>query len=70
MKTQWQVHRRLIERDDGERRWDYAFQFLLRYVQERAASDELFSRPREELTDEDCSLRTCLDRSPAATSND
>ena len=26
---QWKIHRSAIERDDGQRRWDEAYQFLL-----------------------------------------
>lgn len=32
MRTQWQVKRTLIPRHDGQRRWDYASQFLLQWA--------------------------------------
>ena len=36
MKTKhpWQVTRSGIARSDGERRWDYAYQFLLQWAME------------------------------------
>ena len=36
MKTKppWQVTRSAIARSDGERRWDYAYQFLLHWATE------------------------------------
>ena len=33
-KHTWQVTRRGIARSDGERRWDYAYQFLLQWARE------------------------------------
>lgn len=32
MQREWQVARRLIPRTDGERRWDHAYQHLLRWA--------------------------------------
>lgn len=29
MKTAWQVRRTPVPQEDGERRWEYAYQFLL-----------------------------------------
>lgn len=69
MKAQRQVQRTLIERHDAERRWDYAFQFLLSWVRE-AGSDTSFSQDREETQNEGCPLRTGIDQSAAATAND
>lgn len=69
MKSQWQAYRTLVESRDGERRWDYAFQFLLRWM-EQAASEEPLSPPREENQDENCLIRPGIDQSPAATAND
>ena len=33
-KQSWQVSRSGIVRSDGERRWDYAYQFLLQWAME------------------------------------
>jgi hypothetical protein len=37
MKTAWQVRRTARASTDGERRWDYAYQFLLRWAMTAAA---------------------------------
>ena len=34
MKTRWHVHRTVRAQSDGERRWDYAYQFLLQWAME------------------------------------
>jgi hypothetical protein len=34
MKRPWQVRRVTIGQYDGERRWDYAYQFLLQWAME------------------------------------
>lgn len=70
MGSQWQIRRTLSERDDGERRWDYAFQLLLRWVQEEVASHEPASRVRQEYQNEDSPLCTSLDRTSTTPSND
>jgi hypothetical protein len=31
----WHLRRILVARDDGDRRWDYAYQFLLQWARER-----------------------------------
>lgn len=69
MKSPWQVSRRLKEKNDGERRWDYTFQFLLCWVQEQASLDESMSAPREE-EDEDSLICARLKSSPTTPSND
>ena len=37
LKTLWQVRRITVAQHDGERRWDYAYQFLRRWTMERTA---------------------------------
>jgi hypothetical protein len=39
MKTAWHVRRTTRAGADGERRWDYAYQFLLRWAMTDAASE-------------------------------
>ena len=34
MKREWQVHRSTVEHTDGQRRWDRAYQCLLRWTNE------------------------------------
>src|SRR6266702_8231447 len=41
MKLPWQVCRATVVQHDGERRWDYAYQFLLQWAMEQDAG----SRP-------------------------
>jgi hypothetical protein len=33
MKQEWIIHRRTVEQTDGQRRWDLAYQCLLRWAQ-------------------------------------
>ena len=37
MKMPWHVRRAVMARGDGERRWDYAYQFLLQWAMEHEA---------------------------------
>ena len=39
MKTPWEVHRSTVAQPDGERRWDYAYQFLLQWAMEDDADN-------------------------------
>jgi len=49
MKSSWQVSRSVVVRDDGQRRWDYAYQFLLRWAMENEAGTEPApSHPQED----------------------
>jgi hypothetical protein len=34
METSWQVRHITVAQHDGERRWDYAYQFLLQWAME------------------------------------
>jgi hypothetical protein len=40
MKKQWQVCHAGAECPDGQRRWDYAYQFLLRWMMEQTAEQQ------------------------------
>jgi hypothetical protein len=37
MQSRWYVSRSAAARSDGQRRWDYAYQSLLRWVMENSA---------------------------------
>ena len=37
MKPTWKVQRTVAARDDGQRRWDYAYQFLLQWATDLSA---------------------------------
>lgn len=39
MKTAWHVRRTTRAGTDGERRWDYAYQFLLQWARANGASE-------------------------------
>jgi len=67
MKTrkQWKVHRWAVEREDGQQRWDEAYQFLLHCMIENREK----SRGEEEEQDGSCALRSCFDHK-ATTGSD
>lgn len=37
MKKEWQVRHAVVECSDGQLRWDYTYQFLLRWMMEQTA---------------------------------
>jgi uncharacterized protein (UPF0548 family) len=70
MKTPWQVRRTTVAQHDGERRWDYAYQFLLRWAMEQTAGKSPApSHPQEE-SHGSRSRHACLDQSSATASDD
>jgi len=74
MKRQWRIRRHLIESSDGQRRWDRAYQCLLRWG--RTAPVLLLPAPQFwiELPQEvkDASRRVCtsVDSTPSSGAND
>lgn len=69
MKTPWQVRRATVAQHDGERRGDYAYQFLLQWTMElNAGCLPAPSHPQED-THGSRSLRPCL-HEPSATAAD
>jgi hypothetical protein len=48
MKAEWSVSRSTIARPDGQRRWDYAYQFLVRWAMEQEASSNPTPLPKQE----------------------
>lgn len=48
MKSEWRVSRSTIARPDGQRRWDYAYQFLVRWAMEQEASVKPLPKPEEQ----------------------
>ena len=69
MKTPWQVRRITVAQHDGERRWDYAYQFLLRWAMEHNAGTCPAPVPHQEEPHGSRFLRPCLD-APSATAAD
>ena len=47
MQAQWEVRRALIARPDGQRRWDYAYQFLLRWAMEQDTEPVPSTQPED-----------------------
>jgi uncharacterized protein (UPF0548 family) len=48
MTTPWHVRRSVRVQHDGERRWDYAYQFLLQWAMEHEAGTCSASSPPQE----------------------
>ena len=70
MKISWQVRRATVVQHDGERRWDYAYQFLLQWAMEQTAGKSLApSHPQEE-SHGSRSVHPCLDASSATAADD
>jgi hypothetical protein len=69
MKRPWQVRRVMVGQDDGERRWDYAYQFLLQWAMEHAAGTSPAPLHQQEESHGSRSVRPCLD-TPSATAAD
>jgi uncharacterized protein (UPF0548 family) len=57
MKMSWQVRRATVVQHDGERRWDYAYQFLLQWAMEHDAGSSPASSHQQEEPHGSCSLR-------------
>lgn len=57
MKTNWQLDRSFVEQADGQRRWDYVFQYLLQWAMEQSA-DEL-SAPSHSTEEENGNRHLC-----------
>jgi hypothetical protein len=73
MKTNhsWQVTRIGIARSDGERRWDYAYQFLLQWAMERDTGTQPVPAPsHKEESHGNRPVCPGFDRSPATGSDD
>jgi hypothetical protein len=67
MKRQWRLRREMIPTEDGQRRWDLAYQHLLRWVTTLEQGAVSCPATSAEVYDESCSLREGLD--PAADTN-
>ena len=48
MKSKWIISRSTIVRPDGQRRWDYAYQFLVRWAMEQEAASIPNPLPKQE----------------------
>ena len=70
MKTPWQVRRATVVQHDGERRWDYAYQFLLQWAMEQTAGKSPAPSHHQEESHGSRSLHACLDQSSATAADD
>ena len=70
MKRPWQVRRVMVGQYDGERRWDYAYQFLLQWAMEQTAGKSPAPSHHQEESHGSRSLHACLDQSSATASDD
>jgi hypothetical protein len=70
MKTPWQVRRTTVAQHDGERRWDYAYQFLLRWTMEHTTGSWPAPVHHQEEAHGSRSLRPCLNESSATAADD
>jgi SLT domain-containing protein len=68
MNRIWQVRRETVTHPDGQRRWDRAYQLLLRWAADTATA-QTFSSDQEE-PDAHCSLCPRLNQSPTADPHD
>ena len=68
MKPAWKVRRTVAACDDGQRRWDYAYQFLLQWATDLSAQMCLAATQQEE-GNERGSLRTGLGPAPTTSPN-
>jgi hypothetical protein len=69
MKPAWKVRRTVAARDDGQRRWDYAYQFLLQWATDSSA--DTASAPTQQEEGNECgNLRSGLDPSSTAGPDD
>lgn len=70
MKSKWSVSRYTIVRPDGQCRWDYAYQFLVRWAmdQEGTSNQNPLAKPEEQ---ENGSSPICsgFDQSPTTKPN-
>ena len=70
MKTPWQVRRTTVAQHDGERRWDYAYQFLLQWAMEYTTGNSPVPAHPQEESHGSGSLHACLDQSSTTAPDD
>ncbi len=63
MKQEWTIHRQTVQQIDGQRRWDQAYQCLLKWA--RAIQQGPVTL-RQEANDESSNLCPSFDQSPDA----
>jgi hypothetical protein len=69
MKRKWQVRRLVVERSDGQRRWDIAYQLLLHWAMEPTGDPLPGGTPSQENEHEDRPVYQSIDALSNAKSN-
>lgn len=69
MGSRWRVDRTFVPQADGQRRWDYAFQFLVCWTSEQEATALSITTSNQEESDGNRSICPGLDQSAATGSN-
>ena len=69
MKRKWQVRRSVVERSDGQRRWDIAYQLLVRWAMEPTGYSLPDGTPSQENEHEDRPVYPSIDALSNAKSN-
>lgn len=70
MKRQWEVSRTLVAQDDGQRRWDYVYQFLLSWMMAGTTGPEPATSHKQEGQNGSCTVCSRFDESPTASADD
>jgi hypothetical protein len=68
MKREWQVHRTVAEYPNGQRRWDYVYQFLLRWTMAQTVEPQSIELPNQENDHEGRPLCSSINQSSNAKS--
>ena len=71
MKRKWEVQRTTVERLDGQRRWDIAYQRLLQWTSEieKVSRDGTTDIGPQEEQNESRHLRPCVNLTPTTEPN-
>jgi len=69
MKRKWQVHRSVVERIDGHRRWDIAYQLLVCWAMEPTNDPRPDNTSTQENKHEDRPVYPSIDALSDAKSN-
>ena len=74
MKRQWSIRRELVESSDGQRRWDRAYQCLLRWgshpMPEQTTEAVTGPQPIQEVFDESGCVRPSVDPTSSSRPDD
>lgn len=61
MESRWRVSRTFVPYLDGERRWDYAYQFLVQWMAEREAERTQAPPNEQEASNGNCHVCPSID---------